>query len=91
MNEILFKLLEQTPVVVVMGLGLYALWNDGKTKEKSFSEERKQHKDELKERNDYIQKRDIEMRDTLKDVIVLQEAIKESLNDLESKIDNINL
>lgn len=73
-----------------MGLGLYSLWSEMKAKEKTFAEERKQHKDELKERNDYIQNRDIEMRDTLKDVVVLQEAIKERLDDLESKFDNIN-
>lgn len=90
MNDILIKLLEQTPVVIVMGLGLYSLWSEMKSKEKGFALERTQHKEELKERNDYILNRDIEMRETLKDIVVLQEAIKEGLNDLESKIDNIN-
>ena len=50
MNDILIKLLEQTPVVIVLGLAVYAVWQDGRRREKEFQKEREHHKLELKEK-----------------------------------------
>lgn len=52
MEQILFKLLEQTPVIVVLSISLYAIWNKLTKKEKESISERKIHKKELKELND---------------------------------------
>ncbi len=84
MNDILMKLLEQTPVVVVMGLGLYALWRELIRKEEAFTKEREQHKAELKERNEYIIERDKETIETMKDYAALLESVKEQIQNLKA-------
>lgn len=84
MNEILLELLEQTPVVISLGLGCFALWKDNKRKEDAFSKEREQHKAELKERNEYILERDKETLDTMKDYAVLLESVKEQLHKISN-------
>ena len=83
MNEILLKLLEQTPVVIALGLGTYALWKDNKRKDDAFAKEREQHKQELKERNEYIIERDKETIETMKDYAALLESVKEQLQNLQ--------
>ena len=87
MDEILFKLLEQTPVVITMGIGLYALWKDGKGKEKAFAKEREEHKAEIKELNsnhaksikelnDYIRDSDRENQEAMNQIVLALEAVK---------------
>jgi len=60
MDEILFKLLEQTPVIIALSLGIFALWKDkGQTKvemtkeraaaRKELKETKERHAKELKE------------------------------------------
>ena len=52
MDQILYKLLEQTPVIIVLSLSLYAIWNKLSQKEKEAIAERKSHKKELQSLND---------------------------------------
>ena len=52
MEQILFKLLEQTPVIIVLSICLYAIWNKLTQKEKEAISERKAHKKELQNLND---------------------------------------
>ena len=52
MDELLFKLLEQTPVIIVLSVCLYAIWNKLGQKEKEAIAERKTHKKELQNLND---------------------------------------
>ena len=52
MDQILYKLLEQTPVIIVLSLSLYAIWNKLTQKEKEAISERKSHKKELQSLND---------------------------------------
>ena len=52
MDELLFKLLEQTPVIIVLSVCLYAIWNKLGQKEKEAIAERKAHKKELQNLND---------------------------------------
>ncbi len=52
MDELLFKLLEQTPVIIVLSVCLYAIWNKLGQKEKEAISERKTHKKELQNLND---------------------------------------
>ena len=79
MEQILFSLLEQTPVVIALGLGCYALWKKISDKEKEAVSERKAHKKEIKELNeahalamkelnDYIRERDAENIEVLESI-----------------------
>jgi shikimate kinase len=52
MDELLFKLLEQTPVIIVLSISLYALWNKLSNKEKEAIQDRKIHRKEIKELNE---------------------------------------
>jgi uncharacterized protein HemX len=69
MDELLYKLLEQTPTIIVMGVGLYVIWKEkGKEKKEAVSERKdckdmiekiiSEHKKETKELNDYIRDRE---------------------------------
>lgn len=84
MNELLLKLLEQTPVIIVLGLGVYVLYRDKKELTRQAIAERKSHAkqikeqtddqaDELKALNKYIRGRDLE---TLEAVETVAEAVK---------------
>jgi hypothetical protein len=88
MNEILTELLQQTPVVIVMGLGLYAQWKDARRKEQQFQLERDAHKAELKEKNDYILERDKTTLETMKDFAAIQDRNGDNLDKLLNKFDN---
>jgi len=92
MNEILFKLLEQTPVIVALGVGIYALWKDKKETKKENLCERKHHSnqiaeigekhaEELKVLNEYIRSRDTETLESLEE---LTAAISDIKNAIES-------
>tara|TARA_R110000824_G_scaffold151247_1_gene322198 strand:+ start:126 stop:392 length:267 start_codon:yes stop_codon:yes gene_type:complete len=52
MDEIFFKLLEQTPVIIVLGLGIWDYRSKLNAKDKEAFCERKTHRKELKETND---------------------------------------
>ena len=58
MEELLFKLLEQTPTIITLGVGIYVLWKEKakdkkewilerKTKEEHFAALSKEHKEQL--------------------------------------------
>lgn len=84
MNELVEKLLEQTPIVVLMGVSLYLLWNKQKHDQQHFSDERQQHKNELKELNTYVRERESEHIETLKDLSVLMQSIEDKTIELLS-------
>ncbi len=79
MEQLLFELLEQTAVVITLGIGIYALWKDKKETKKEMQKERETHAQtikelidkqqaELKHLNDYIRQRDVETLTALEDV-----------------------
>jgi hypothetical protein len=91
MEEILFKLLEQTPVIIALGIGIYALWKDKKETKKENLLERKyfsktikdineKHAAELKTLNEYIRARDLETLEALETVTGAVEAISQLIN-----------
>lgn len=83
MEQILFKLLEQTPVIIVLSISLYSIWNKLTHKDKEAIVERKTHKkeiqqlnekhaQELKELNQYVREHEVghlEALDKLSDAI----------------------
>lgn len=90
MDEILFKLLEQTPVIICLGVGIFALWKDKKETKKEALLERKfhakqiteigeKHADELKTLNEYIRARDLETLEALEGVAVSIESINQKI------------
>jgi endo-1,4-beta-D-glucanase Y len=92
MDEILFKLLEQTPVIIALSLGIFALWKDKKetkiemTKErtvarKEMREVKERHALALKELNQYIRERDLETLGALEEVTVAVSSIHTLIND----------
>ncbi len=94
MNELAAKLLEQTPVIIVLGVCLYALWNEKKAQIKEAHDERILHKKEIteiytkhakeiKELNTYIRDRDLETLESLEDVTAAISSIK---NLIENKL-----
>lgn len=79
MEQLLFELLEQTAVVITLGIGIYALWKDKKETKKEITKERQTHsktikelidkqQGELKHLNDYMRQRDVETLTALEDV-----------------------
>ena len=92
MEEILFKLLEQTPTIIALSLGIFVLWKDKQaTKKETIVERkasRKELKDvkeaqalELKELNDYIRQRDLETLEALEDVVNAVSSINQLINE----------
>ena len=92
MDQLLFTLLEQTPVIVALGVGIYALWKDKKETKVEMTAERKalrkeiketkdNHSLHLKELNTYIRSRDLETLGALEDVTTAVVAIQLMLND----------
>lgn len=49
MDEILFSLLEQTPVVIALGLGVFVTWRDKHKAMDAAEAERKAHRKEIKD------------------------------------------
>lgn len=93
MDEILFKLLEQTPVIIALGIGIYALWKDKKETKKEALAERKfhtkqineineKHASELKTLNEYIRARDLETLEALEGVALSIESINQKISQL---------
>ncbi len=92
MDEILFKLLEQTPVIIALSLGIYALWKDKKdtkiemTKErtatrKELKETKERHSEAIKVLNEYIRERDLETLGALEEVTTAVSSIHTLIND----------
>tara|TARA_R110000824_G_scaffold395070_6_gene595417 strand:- start:14350 stop:14637 length:288 start_codon:yes stop_codon:yes gene_type:complete len=92
MEEILFKLLEQTPTIIALSLGIFVLWRDKKeTKKETIAERkasRKELKDvkdvqaiELKELNTYIRERDLETLEALESVVTAVSSINQLINE----------
>lgn len=90
MEEILYKLLEQTPVIIALGIGIYALWKDKQETKKETQEERQsyinqtteltnKHQEELKVLNEYIRSRDLETLEALQQVTEAVVSIKAML------------
>jgi hypothetical protein len=73
-------LLQQAPVVVVMGLALYVLWKDNKSIRKEAKRDRESHAAQLKELNDYSKSKELEHLATLKDVVVIMDQVTEGQN-----------
>lgn len=91
MDELLVKLLEQTPVIIALGVGIYALWKDKMETKKEMQEERQhflhqiaeltlKHADEVKQLNTYIRERDLETLEALEQVTAAVESIKTMLD-----------
>lgn len=94
MDEIFIKLLEQTPVIIALGIGIYALWKDKQetkaeqiTERATFAESiqklNDKHAEELKQLNEYIRGRDLETLEALEQVTAAVENIK---NQLDNKL-----
>jgi hypothetical protein len=92
MEQILFKLLEQTPVIIALSLGIFALWKDkGNTKtemtkeraaaRKELKETKERHMLTLKELNEYIRERDLETLGALEEVTAAVSSINQLISD----------
>ena len=98
MDAILTKILEQSPVIVSLSLGVYALWSELKNAKKELADERKASREELKDMKDahalelkelnaYIRERDLDTQDTLNDVVGAVESIHLIISE---KLNSIN-
>ena len=85
MPELLEKLLEQTPIVVLMGMSLYLLWNKQKHDQQSFNDERNSHKNELKELNEYVREREVQHIETLNNLTTIIQSIEDKVTELLTK------
>ena len=92
MDQLLFTLLEQTPVIIALGVGIYALWKDKKETKVEMTNERKslrkeiketkeRHAVHLKELNTYIRERDLETLGALEEVTAAVATIQVMLNE----------
>lgn len=92
MDQLLLKLLEQTPVIIVLGVGIYALWNEKREDKKDNQLERQSHQqqitdltlkhsEEIKELNNYIKERDLETLKALEETTIAFQSIKQMLED----------
>lgn len=79
MEEILKVLLEQMPVVIVLGLGIYQQLREKKNLIKDAKSERTKHQKELKELNEHIRDTEKENFQTLQDLVVIIENIEKAL------------
>jgi len=92
MDELLLKLLEQTPVIIVLGVGIYALWKEKREDKQENQLERQSHQqqitdltlkhtEEIKELNSYIKERDLETLKALEETTIAFQSIKQMLED----------
>ena len=60
MEELLFKLLEQTPTIIALGVGIFALWKEKSKDKKEWLAERKVNQEQLeklsKQHQDILEK-----------------------------------
>lgn len=47
MDELLYKLLEQTPTIITLGVGIYVLWKEKGKDKKEWTAERKQKEEQF--------------------------------------------
>lgn len=89
MEEILYKLLEQTPVVIALGVGIWAIWKDKSKVSKEWKTDREKHAEELKELNGYVREREKQHIDTLKSLITIIETVEENQKKLLNQHEEI--
>jgi len=88
MTQKIFEvLLEQIPVVIVLGLAIYYTLKEKRQITEDCKEQRKEHQKELSKLNQYIRDREKENYDTLNDLIVLLEDVETNQKIILSKID----
>jgi len=87
MDELLFKLLEQTPVIIVLSISLYALWNKLSNKEKEAIQERKIHRKEIKELNERQATETKELNEYIREH---EKGHLEALDKLSDALDSFN-
>jgi len=92
MDQLLVKLLEQTPVIIVLGVGIYAIWKEKREDKKDNQLERQSHQqqitdltlkhsEEIKELNSYIKERDLETLKALEETTIAFQSIKQMLEE----------
>jgi len=82
-------LLQQAPVVVVMGLALYVLWKDNKSIRKEASKDRQKHKEELQVLNKEVRDKEVQYLDTLKDVVSVMDDVEKGQEKTQNLIMSI--
>jgi len=99
MEEILFKLLEQSAVVVSLGVGIYAIWKEKAKKEAEHIVERKEsnarlekivreHQNELKDIYKGVHQRELEQLQTLKDLTVILDKVEDNQGKILNNLKN---
>ena len=94
MDQLLQKLLEQTPVIIVMGLSIYELLSQNRllraeakqerdTHKKELSEVNAKHTEQIKEYTTHIRESGIANLETLSDVATLLEKVSEGQGKLQ--------
>lgn len=67
MEELLYKLLEQTPTIIALGVGIFALWKEKSKDKKEWIQERKtnqEHLDKLStQHQEILEKLNIQIKD----------------------------
>ena len=76
------KLLEQSPVVITLGVVIYFLYKNLKESETKNETQRVEHKEELKELNEYVRDRELQHIDTLNNLTII-------INNLDEKMETI--
>ena len=100
MDELLLKLLEQTPVIIVMGIGLYVLQAEKRETKEETQEERlahiqqiteltNKHTNELKGVNNYIKERDLETLKALEDTSSAFQTIQTLISDIKPNLSEV--
>ena len=100
MDEILFKLLEQTPTIIALGVGLFALWKEKQKIQKEWLKEREQqmerierltteHRTEVAELNTYVREREATHIETIKDLIIIIQEVEQNQEANMAKTDEI--
>jgi ABC-type nickel/cobalt efflux system permease component RcnA len=82
-EQVIGWLLQQAPVVIVMGLGLYFLWKDNKSIRKEAHKDRLKHKEEMQKLNDDIRLKEVDYIKTLTDVTVLMDKVTEGQDKIQ--------
>ncbi len=100
MDELLFKLLEQTPTIIAMGVGLFAVWKEKGKIQKEWLKERTEqmqrierltteHKMEVSELNSYVREREAAHIETIKDLITITEEVEKNQESMMVKQEEI--
>jgi len=80
-SQIIFqKLLEQSPVVITLGVVIYFLYKKLLTTEHSMEAQRVEHKEELKELNTYVRDREIQHIETLNNLTIIIQNLDEKMD-----------